>query len=74
MGIISFSNGYLDISQWDDRGRLRSRFVLNDGAEDHKIAPVHHDLTFPDASEYQGLTLQELLQKCPVQRLVRSGP
>jgi hypothetical protein len=66
MGIISFRNGYFDLSKRDDRAQLRPRFVLNDGQEDHKIAPVHHDLAFPDASEYQGLTLQELRQKCPV--------
>ena len=64
-GVISFRNGYVDLTRRDDRGRPAWRFVPNDGAEDHRIAPVHFDLEFPDQDEYYGLTHEQLRAKCP---------
>ena len=64
-GIISFRDGYLDFARRDERGRPSWRFVINDGAEDHRIAPVHFDIEFPLAEDYYGLTHEQFREKCP---------
>eukprot|EP01043_Picozoa_sp_COSAG02_P041187 COSAG02_NODE_3395_length_6814_cov_8.576620_5_plen_948_part_00 len=74
-GIISFNDGYLDFARRDERGRPSWRFVINDGAEDHRIAPVHFDVEFPLADDYYGFTHEQFREKCPAfDQVLKSQP